>query len=163
MIYEGTNGVQAMDLVGRKLPAKGGQAIQAFFAMVTEEVAAAKDGPHAKLAETLGGSLGELQAATMWLMQNGFANPNNAGAGAVPYMHLMGIVSVGLMWLRMAAAAQKQLDAGEGDKAFLEAKLVTARFWFDRVAPRAYGLRKEIEGGSESMMALLPRDFARLA
>ncbi|NUR10669.1 MAG: acyl-CoA dehydrogenase, partial [Bradyrhizobium sp.] len=163
MIYEGTNGVQAMDLVGRKLPAKGGQAIQAFFAMVSEDVAAAKEGPQAKLSEALGGSLAELQAATMWLMQNGFANPNNAGAGAVPYMHLMGIVSVGLMWLRMAVAAQKQLDAGEGDKAFLDAKLVTARFWFDRIAPRAFGLRKEIEGGSDAMMALPPEAFARAA
>jgi alkylation response protein AidB-like acyl-CoA dehydrogenase len=163
MIYEGTNGVQAMDLVGRKLPAKGGQAIQAFFAMISEEVAAAKDGPQATLAEALDGTLAELQAATMWLMQNGFANPNNAGAGAVPYMHLMGIVSVGLMWLRMAVAAQQQVDAGEGDRSFLEAKLVTARFWFDRIAPHALGLRKEIEGGSESMMALPPEAFARTA
>jgi alkylation response protein AidB-like acyl-CoA dehydrogenase len=163
MIYEGTNGVQAMDLVGRKLPAKGGQAIQAFFAMVSEDVAAAKDGPQAKLAEGLAGTLAELQAATMWLMQNGFANPNNAGAGAVPYMHLMGIVSVGLMWLRMAVAAQRQLDAGEGDKSFLEAKLVTARFWFDRIAPRAFGLRREIEGGSEALMALPADAFTRAA
>ena len=75
----------------------------------------------------------------------------------------MGIVSVGLMWLRMAVAAQKQLDAGEGDQAFLQAKLVTARFWFDRIAPRAVGLRKEIEGGSEAMMALPPEAFARAA
>ncbi|MBS0502946.1 MAG: acyl-CoA dehydrogenase family protein, partial [Proteobacteria bacterium] len=88
MIYEGTNGVQAMDLVGRKLPSKGGAAIQAFFAMVSEDIAAAQGGEQAKLAEALGTSLAELQAATMWLMQNGFANPNNAGAGAVPYMHL---------------------------------------------------------------------------
>jgi alkylation response protein AidB-like acyl-CoA dehydrogenase len=163
MIYEGTNGVQAMDLVGRKLPAKGGAAIQAFFAMVSEEVAAAKDGPQGKLAEALGASLGELQAATMWLMQNGFANPNNAGAGAVPYMHLMGIVTLGLMWLRMAEAAQKQLDDGDGDTAFLEAKLATARFYFDRIAPRALGLRREIEGGAEAMMALPPEAFARAA
>jgi alkylation response protein AidB-like acyl-CoA dehydrogenase len=163
MIYEGTNGVQAMDLVGRKLPAKGGAAIQAYFATISEDVDAAKAGPQAKLAEALGASLAELQAATMWLMQNGFANPNNAGAGAVPYMHLMGIVSVGLMWLRMAVAAQRQLDAGEGDKTFLEAKLVTARFWFDRIAPRAFGLRKEIEGGSEAMMALPPEAFVRAA
>jgi alkylation response protein AidB-like acyl-CoA dehydrogenase len=163
MIYEGTNGVQAMDLVGRKLPSKGGAAIQAFFAMVSEDIAAAKDGEQGKLAETLGASLAELQAATMWLMQNGFANPNNAGAGAVPYMHLMGVVVTGLMWLRMARAAQAQLDAGESDKAFLEAKLVTARFYFDRIAPRATGLRREIEGGSDAMMALPPEAFVRVA
>jgi alkylation response protein AidB-like acyl-CoA dehydrogenase len=163
MIYEGSNGVQAMDLVGRKLAAKGGAAIQAFFAMVQQDVAAARSGQPAALAEALGASAAELQAATMWLMQNGFANPNNAGAGAVPYMHLMGIVSLGLMWLRMAVVAQKQLDTGEGDRAFLEAKLTTARFYFDRIAPRALSLRKEIEGGSGSMMALPPEAFARAA
>jgi hypothetical protein len=75
----------------------------------------------------------------------------------------MGIVSVGLMWLRMAVAAQRQLDAGEGDKSFLEAKLVTARFWSDRIAPRAFGLRKEIEGGSEALMALPADAFTRAA
>ena len=99
----------------------------------------------------------------MWLMQNGFANPNNAGAGAVPYMHLLGIVACGLMWLRMAVAAQRQLDAGEGDRAFLEAKLTTARFFFTRIAPRAIGLRKELEGGAEALMALPPEAFARAA
>jgi alkylation response protein AidB-like acyl-CoA dehydrogenase len=163
MIYEGTNGVQAMDLVGRKLPSKGGAAIQAFLAMVQQEAAAAQGGPQAREAASLGASLAELQAATIWLMQNGFQNPNHAGAGAVPYMHLMGIVALGLMWLRMAVAAQAQLDAGEGDRAFLEAKLTTARFWFDRVAPRASGLRREIEGGADALMALPPEDFARAA
>ncbi|MBS0504663.1 MAG: acyl-CoA dehydrogenase C-terminal domain-containing protein, partial [Proteobacteria bacterium] len=83
--------------------------------------------------------------------------------GAVPYMHLMGVVVLGLMWLRMARAAQAQLDAGEGDKAFLEAKLVTARFYFDRIAPHALGLRKELEGGSDAMMALPPEAFVRVA
>jgi hypothetical protein len=163
MIYEGTNGVQAMDLVGRKLPSKGGAAIQAYFAMVDEEIASARSGPHAGLAEALTASLADLQGATMWLMQNGFANPNNAGAGAVPYMHLMGIVAVGLMWLRMAVAASARLDAGADDRAFLDAKLVTARFWFDRIAPRTASLRKEIEGGSEALMALSPDAFARAA
>jgi hypothetical protein len=78
-------------------------------------------------------------------------------------MHLMGIVSLGLMWLRMAVAAQRQSDASEGDRPFLNAKLVTARFWFDRIAPRAFGLRKEIEGGSDALMTLPPEAFARAA
>jgi hypothetical protein len=95
----------------------------------------------------------------MWLMQNGFANPNNAGAGAVPYMHLMGIVAVGLMWLRMAKAAQERLAGGAEDKAFLEAKLVTARYFADRLMPEAGALRRQIEGGSEAMMALTPEQF----
>jgi len=72
-------------------------------------------------------------------------------------------VTLGLMWLRMAQAAQAQLDAGEGDRAFLQAKLTTARFYFARIAPRATGLRKEIEGGSEALMALPAEAFARAA
>ena len=159
-IYEGTNGIQALDLVGRKLAKDGGRAIQAFFKIVGEEAAAAKGNERVRdFAERLEKALGQLQAATMWLMQNGLTNPNNAGAASVPYMHLMGIVAVGLMWLRMAQAASAGLDAGEGDKAFLEAKLVTARFFAERIMPDAGALRRKIEGGAESLMALPPEMF----
>jgi alkylation response protein AidB-like acyl-CoA dehydrogenase len=155
MIYEGTNGIQALDLVGRKLAKDGGRAIQLLFSIIAEETAAAKLNSHtADFADVLEKAMGELQAATMWLMSNGLTNPNNAGAAAVPYMHLAGIVSVGLMWLRMAVAARAQLDAGQGDAAFLEAKLVTARFYAERIMPDAGALRRKIEGGAESMMAL---------
>ncbi|HEU0066777.1 MAG TPA: acyl-CoA dehydrogenase C-terminal domain-containing protein [Sphingomonas sp.] len=160
MIYEGTNGVQAMDLVGRKLAQNGGRAVQAFFRLVGEEVAAAKGDPAtADFAERLGKTLNELQAATMWFMANGMQNPNNVGAGAVPYMHLMGIVAVGLMWLRMVVAATKLKAAGEGDAAFLDAKLVTARFYAERVMPEAGALRRKIEGGADAIMALPPEMF----
>ncbi|MGN6279394.1 MAG: acyl-CoA dehydrogenase C-terminal domain-containing protein, partial [Sphingomonas sp.] len=119
MIYEGTNGVQAMDLVGRKLAANGGRAVQALFKVVGDEVAAAKNDPAtADFAARLEKANGELQAATMWFLQNGMTNPNNVGAGAHSYMHLMGIVAVGLMWLRMAVAAARLKAAGEGDAAF---------------------------------------------
>lgn len=160
MIYEGTNGVQAMDLVGRKLPAKGGAAIQAFFALVEQEVAAARAGQLTAEADKLAAALDVLKASTMWLMQNGFANPNNAGAAAVPYMHLMGLVTLGMLWLRMAGAARRLIDAGEGDRAFLETKLVTARFFVDRILPRVHGLRGELEGGADTVMALAPEAFA---
>ena len=84
-IYEGTNGIQAMDLVGRKLAQNGGRAIQAFFAIVDEECARAKDNEAlADFAGRLEKANGELKAATMWFMQNGMANPNNVGAGADP-------------------------------------------------------------------------------
>jgi len=159
MIYEGTNGVQAMDLVGRKLGQGGGRAIQAFLTLVGREVADAGDGELAPMAKALGAGLADLQASTMWFMANGMRDPNNAGAGAVPYMHLMGVVAVGLMWLRSAAAAIRLRDAGEGDAAFLEAKLVTARFYAERVLPRTASLRREIEGGAESVMALAPEMF----
>ncbi len=155
MIYEGANGIQAMDLVGRKLAANGGRAIQAFFGIVASEAAAAKGDPAVSgLAMALEGALGELQAATMWLMQNGLANPNNAGAGAVPYMHLTGIVTLGLMWLRMARAASAEKAAGRGDPAFMDAKLTTARFYAERIIPDAGALRRKIEGGAEAVMAL---------
>lgn len=158
MIYEGTNGVQAMDLVGRKLAQKNGRAVQAFFAMVAAEIAEAKgDDAAADLAGRLEKALGELQAATMWFVGHGLKNPNHVGAGAVAYMHLMGLVAVGLMWLRMARAAARLKAAGEGDAGFLEAKLVTARFFGERMLPDAGALRRKIEGGADSLMAL-PED-----
>ncbi|QNE31359.1 acyl-CoA dehydrogenase [Sphingomonas sp. NBWT7] len=153
MIYEGTNGVQAMDLVGRKLAMGGGRAIQLFFKIVAEECAAAKGGAVADFATRLEKALGDLQAATMWFMGN-LSNPNNVGAGAVPYMHLLGVVAVGLMWLRMAVAAAALKDAGEGDAAFLNAKLVTARFFAERALPEAGSYRRQIEGGADAVMAL---------
>ncbi len=154
-IYEGTNGVQALDLVGRKLAKDGGRAIRAFFEIVTNEVNAAKDNKRLKeIAAGLERANGELQTATMWLMQNGMANPNNAGAASVPYMHLTGIVAVGLMWLRMASASAALLEQGSDDAGFHEAKLVTARFFAERIMPEAGALRRKLESGAESMMAL---------
>jgi len=160
MIYEGANGVQAMDLVGRKLAQNGGRAIQAFFAIVDEECGRAKgDEALADFAGRLEKTNGELKAATMWFMQNGMANPNNVGAGAHHYMHILGIVALGSMWLMMAEAAQKALAEGRGNKAFLEAKLVTARYFAERFLPDAGSLRRKIEAGSDAMMALTPEQF----
>jgi alkylation response protein AidB-like acyl-CoA dehydrogenase len=160
MIYEGTNGVQAMDLVGRKLAQNGGRAIQALFIIVDEECAAAKDGPLADLAGRLEKANGDLKASTMWFMQNGMANPNNIGAGAHHYMHIMGIVALGLQWLRMAQSAHKALDAGTGNASFYETKLVTARYFAERHMPDCGALRRKIEAGSEAIMALTPEMFA---
>ncbi|MCW3837919.1 acyl-CoA dehydrogenase C-terminal domain-containing protein [Sphingomonas canadensis] len=160
MIYEGTNGVQAMDLVGRKLALNGGRAIQAFFAMVAGEIAEAKgDAKLAGLAEALEKALGHLQGATMWLAANGFKNPNDVGAGAYPYMQLTGTVTLGLMWLRLAKAALEALAEGGGDTRYYEAKLVTARFYAERFLPEAGGLRRKVESGSEAVMALDPEMF----
>ena len=132
-IYEGTNGIQAMDLVGRKLPREGGRAVRAFFELVGGEIAEAKAaGDPAGVAAALEPALADLQAATMWLAQNAGRNPDNAGAGAYAYMDLMGLVSLGWMWLKMAAAAQRALEEGADDRAFHEAKLATARFYAPR-------------------------------
>jgi hypothetical protein len=159
-IYEGTNGIQAMDLCGRKLPRDGGTAIQAFFKLVEEEVAAGKgDAALSPIAERLEKAVTEQKAATMWFMQNALANPNNLGAGAHHYMHIMGIVCLTLMWLRMARVAQAKLAAGGDDKPFYEAKLTTARYFAERFTPDAGALRRKIETGSEAMMALTPEQF----
>ena len=163
-IYEGTNGVQAMDLCGRKLAQKGGAAVQAFFKVVGEDIAEAKgDETLAPLAEALEKALGQQQAATMWFMQNALQNPNHLGAGAHHYMHIMGIVTLGWMWLRMAKVAQAALAAGTDDKAFYEAKLTTARYYMDRYLPDAGALRRKLETGSDSMMALGEDAFATAA
>lgn len=160
-IYEGANGVQAMDLVGRKLAQNGGRAVQALFALIDGECAAAKARPELeKLAGQVEKANGELKAATMWFMQNGMANPNAIGAGAHHYMHIMGVVSLGLMWLRMATVSLDALAAGASDKAFYEAKLTTARYYGERFTPDAGALRRKIEAGSEALMALPVEAFA---
>jgi alkylation response protein AidB-like acyl-CoA dehydrogenase len=152
MIYEGTNGVQAMDLCGRKLATKGGAAIQAFFKLVDDEAAAA-EGDLAPLGQALAKAVGEQKAATMWFMQNAMANPNNLGAGAHHYMTIMGIVSLGWMWLKMARVAAVRIAAGE-DTPFYRAKLTTARYFFERYGPDCGALRRKLEAGSDAMMAL---------
>ena len=159
-IYEGTNGIQAMDLVGRKLPKDGGRGVRAFFDIVGRDIAEAKAaGDPAGVAASLEPALKDLQAATMWLAQNGMANPDNAGAGAYAYMDLMGLVSLGWMWVKMVAAAQRALDGGAEDRAFHENKLVTARFYAERELPLSGALRRKIEAGSETLMKIPAEAF----
>jgi hypothetical protein len=164
MIYEGTNGVQAMDLCGRKLASKGGRAVQAFFKMIDEEIASAKQDDSLKaIAEGLEKALGEQKQATMWFMQNAMANPNHLGAGAHHYMHIMGIVTLGFFWLKMAKTAGAVLAAGTDDAAFYEAKLTSAAYYTERFLPDAGALRRKLEAGSENMMALPEEAFATAA
>ena len=147
-IYEGTNGIQAMDLVGRKLPKDGGRAIQAFFRLLSSEFAELSNVESLKpLLGEFSEAIGHLQAATQWLAQNGMADPDNAGAGAYPYMDLMGLVSLAWMWLQMAAASTRALESGTSERAFHEAKLNTARFFIERELPLAAALRRKIEAG----------------
>jgi alkylation response protein AidB-like acyl-CoA dehydrogenase len=154
-IYEGTNGIQALDLVGRKLGKDGGRAVQRFFQLLSSEIAdASHDEALQPFLGELSRSVGDLQASTKWLMANGLSDPNQAGAAAYPYMTMMGIVSVGLMWLRIAKAAQSALANGTQDRGFYEAKLVTARFFADRVMPETSALRSKIESGADSLMAM---------
>jgi alkylation response protein AidB-like acyl-CoA dehydrogenase len=160
-IYEGTNGIQALDLVGRKLGANGGRAIQALFKILAEETASASEaeGPEVEsIRIALHKGTQDLQTATMWLMQNGMANPNNAGAAAYPYMTLLGTVGLGLMWLKMARASTAALGAGE-DQAFHQAKLTTAKFYAERIMPETGALRRKLEAGAETLMAVPAEAF----
>ena len=137
MIYEGANGIQALDLVGRKLPKDGGRAVTAFFGEISAFLAANKDDE--ALAPYLGGlktASGQLQQATMWLMQNAMGNPDNAGAGSTDYMHLFGLTLLGYMWARIAKAVLAKKAKGETNEA-LETKLVLAKFFNERMMPEA--------------------------
>jgi len=154
-IYEGTNGIQAMDLVGRKLAKDGGRGVRLFFETVARDISDARAaGDPAGLAGPLEAALGQLQAATMWLAQNGIANPDNAGAGAYPYMQLMGMVALGWMWLKMAAVSDRMKEDPAEDRAFHETKLATARFYASRELVGAEALRRKVEAGAESVMAM---------
>jgi hypothetical protein len=159
-IYEGTNGIQAMDLVGRKLPRDGGRAVRLFFESIGKDIADAmqSDDP-AGLAAALEPAVQDLQAATMWLAHHGMADPDNAGAGAYAYMDLMGLVSLGWMWLKIARAAKRALDEGADDAQFHQAKLTTARFYAQRELPMSTALRKKIEAGAETLMKIPAEAF----
>jgi hypothetical protein len=155
MMYEGTNGIQALDLVGRKLPKDGGRALQAFLgeisAYMSEKSADERMKPY---TGPLAAAVGHLQQATMWLMQNA-AKPDNAGAGATDYMHLFGLVALGYMWCRIAEAANAKLAGANVDAGRMKAKLVTGRFFMERMLPDTTAHLAR----AASMMELPPEAF----
>jgi alkylation response protein AidB-like acyl-CoA dehydrogenase len=160
MLYEGANGIQALDLVGRKLPKDGGRAIQAFFsevsAYIKEKSADEKMKPYVGPLAT---ALGHLQQSTLWFMQSASAKPDNAGAGATDYMHLFGLVAFGYMWCRIVEAANAKLGGGASDAARMEAKRVTARFFMERMLPETAAHLARIQSGATSTMALPAEAF----
>ena len=161
MMYEGTNGIQALDLVGRKLPKDGGRALQAFFAEVQAFIKEhSADATMKAYVEPLGKALGHLQQATMWFMANAIAKPDNAGAGSTDYMHMFGLCALGYMWCRMAAAAHDKLKAGaDGAAERMKAKLVTGRFFMERVLPETAAQLARVEAGAASTMELPAEAF----
>ncbi|MFN6976908.1 MAG: acyl-CoA dehydrogenase C-terminal domain-containing protein [Gemmobacter sp.] len=160
MIYEGANGVQALDLVGRKLASDGGKHVMAFFEMVKAEVKAHDgDARMAGFAEPLKAASRQLQQAGMFFMQQGMKNPNAALSGSYDFMHLMGHVCLGLMWTRMARAAYDALDAGAADRDFLEAKIATGRYYMARQLPACGMHLARIETGADPVMALDAASF----
>jgi acyl-CoA dehydrogenase len=161
MIYEGANGIQALDLVGRKLGQNGGRAVMALFKEIGDFCEENRsDEQMAFFTKNLKKGLNDAQAATMWFMQHAMAKPDNAGAGSTDYMHLFGLVILGYMWAKMAKAAEDGLAAGDTDReAFLRNKLITARFFMERIMPETALRKARIETGAETMMALAADAF----
>jgi alkylation response protein AidB-like acyl-CoA dehydrogenase len=160
MIYEGANGVQALDLVGRKLAADGGKHVMAFFEMVKAECKAHEgDEAMAPFTEALKVASKQMQSAGMFFMQNGMKNPNAALSGSNDFMHLMGHVCLGLMWTRMAKAAHVALANGASDKAFYETKIATGRYYMARQLPACAMHLARIESGADPVMALAADQF----
>jgi acyl-CoA dehydrogenase len=161
MIYEGANGVQALDLVGRKLALHGGRAVQAFFKEVGEFCEENRaDEKMAPFTRQLKKGLNDLQAATMWLVQNAMAKPDNAGAASTDYLHLFGLVALGYMWAQMAKASQARLAEGaDGAASFHDNKVITGRYFMERVMPETSAHLARISSGADTMMALPAEAF----
>jgi hypothetical protein len=160
MIYEGANGIQALDLVGRKLGANGGRAVMALFKEIgdfCEENRA--DENLSFFTKSLKKGLNDLQASTMWFMQNAMAKPDNAGAGSTDYMHMFGLVVLGYMWAKMAKAANESLAAGTGDADYFKNKLLTGRFFMEKIMPETALRKIRIEAGADSVMEMAAEAF----
>jgi alkylation response protein AidB-like acyl-CoA dehydrogenase len=151
LIYEGTNGVQAMDLVGRKLGLAGGRLVAGLFGHLEGYL---KDTPSAPFADKMQDSIQKLQEATMWIAANGPKDPDEAGAAASPYLRLMALTVIGYLWSRMADVARERLDAGEGHEPLLKGKLVSAQFYFDKVLPEIDWLLSDIKSGKAGVMGM---------
>ncbi len=159
MIYEGANGIQALDLVGRKLPRDGGRAFMAFMRDVSADLAAAREDPGLQaFVQPMTDGLDCLQKATMWFMQHAMAKPDNAGAGSTDYMHLFGLVALGHMWLLMARAALAR-SKEDGPSAAMDAKLTVGRFYMERMMPETASRLARIAAGADTLMALPAEAF----
>ncbi len=162
MIYEGANGVQALDLVGRKLAQDGGKHVMAFFDMIKTFIkdSAGQDAEFdATFLDPLKAASKDLQSAGMYFMQNGMKNPNNALSGSTDFMHMFGHVCLGYMWARMGLAAKKALADGTGDAQFYETKLATGRYYMARQLPATSLHLTRIQSGAETVMALDAANF----
>ncbi|MBU1330355.1 MAG: acyl-CoA dehydrogenase C-terminal domain-containing protein [Gammaproteobacteria bacterium] len=156
-IYEGTNGIQALDLVGRKLALGGGRAVRNYFALIEGWLKANPDSAH---GEKLGAALKQLQQATLWVASEGMKDPEQAGAAATPYLRLFALTSLAWMWARMAAVAQARLSEGSSETAFYGAKLKSADFFMARVLTETDSLLAEVKAGKATLMAFSDEEFA---
>ncbi len=160
MIYEGANGIQALDLVGRKLAQDGGKHVMAFFEMVKTFIKENEgDARLEGFLVPLKSASKDLQAAGMYFMQHGMKSPNDALSGSTDFMHLFGHVCLGLVWARMAKAAYAALDGGASDRDFYEAKIATGRYYMARQLPATALHLARIQTGAETVMALDAAQF----
>jgi len=161
MIYEGTNGIQSLDLVGRKLGLDGGKTVMGFFEMVKEFIRENEEDEDLRrdFLDPLKAASKDLQAATMYFMAEGMKTPLNALSGSYDFMHLFGHVCLGLVWARMAKAAKVALASGNGDPAFHEAKLATGRYYMARQLPATALHLARIRSGAEPVMTLDAASF----
>ena len=150
-IYEGTNGIQAMDLVGRKLALKGGRLIGRLFELLNGYLTENPAAPH---HDPLAAAVKALEQGTGWIATNGMQDPEEAGAAATPYLRLTALTVIAWLWSKMAAEAKRQLDAGEGNTPLLQAKLVSAQFYFDKILPETGCLLADLRSGKASVMGL---------
>lgn len=154
-IYEGANGIQALDLVGRKLPANKGRAMQVYFAEIGGFCEANQDNTElAPFIQPVMASLEHLFEAGQWLASNGLKNPDHAAAASMDYLYLMALVTQGYMWVRMVKAAQEKLAAGEGDPQFYQTKLTLARFFMERMLPDTAAHLAKLKAGADTLMAM---------
>jgi acyl-CoA dehydrogenase len=159
MIYEGANGVQALDLVARKLPKDGGRAVMAFLRELSQFLAEEKN--DAALAPYLSGlqaAVGHLQEASLWLSRNGLVDPNNAGAASTDYLNLFGLTALGYMWARIVKAVLARQAGGESNPA-LDAKLTLAKFFNERMLPETAAHLARLSAGAATLMALPAEAF----
>lgn len=162
MIYEGANGIQALDLVGRKLAQDGGKHVMAFFAIVMSFINESKelgDDFETAFLNPLKAASKDLQAAATYFAQNGIKNPNNALAGSYDFMHMFGHVCLGLMWAKMAKASHIALRDGTDDAAFHETKIATGRYYMARQLPTTALHLSRIQSGADPVMALDAANF----
>jgi hypothetical protein len=156
-IYEGTNGIQALDLVGRKLGLGGGRAVRNYFALVEGWLKANAEADH--VAE-VGAALKQLQQATLWIASEGMKDPEQAGAAATPYLRLFALTSLAWMWARMAAVAKANLAEGSTETLFYGAKLKSADFFMARILTETHSLLAEVKAGKATLMAFSEEEFA---
>ncbi len=157
-IYEGTNGIQAIDLIGRKLPMRGGEMVREFIGMMAaldKDLEAAGD-DLASIRSSLSAAIAALSDATLWLAQRGLANINDALAAATPYLRMFATVTGGWFMARQAIAAKAAIDSGATDDGFLAAKIVTARFYAEQLLPQAAGLLGAVKGGADILFEVDP-------